>query len=206
MTLWDESYSEKQLEGWFYNKRLNNSATRHWFINEVKTWEKDLLFLDAGCGAGVTGYQLLKNNLLDNLEYVGVDFSDCMLNLAKKKVKHSNAKFLKSSLDTFTYGKKFDRILLRAVLEHNLFIDDIMQNITANLSDNGKLYIIFWNNPISGSTKVNFTPGGFYDNSFSKTYLINLLEINNCKLDQEFSVKEMSCTSHNRVIWVVRKR
>jgi len=207
VTLWDESYTEKQLKGWFYNKRLLNCATREWFINLAKSWGKNTLLLDAGCGAGVTGYQLLKNDVLENTNYVGVDFSDCMLNLARKKVIHKNALFIKDSLESFTYSKKFDKILLRAVLEHNLFVEGIINNLVINnLSDTGSLYIIFWNNPVNGKSKINYTPGGFYDNSFSKTYLENLILSANATIKESFEINEKSFNSMKRVIWEVCKK
>jgi len=207
-TLWDDRFitDPVALENWLYGKQSLSGMTRDWFINEVKKWPKNTTLLDAGCGGGVTGYQLQNKSLLDNIRYTGLDGSVCMLDLAKKKVTHKNASWVLSSLDTFSSETKFDKILLRAVIEHNLDPRAILTSVAAALKPGGALYVIFWNNPVfEGDAVIKKIRDGFYDNSHKMSDITDTLEHCRVVLTRKEWIKEQSEGSKERFIAVFTK-
>jgi len=204
MTKWDNHYTQKELETWLYGRNSLTGATRSWLIRQAKKWTKNSLFLDAGCGGGVTAFQFGQEKILDNIQYLGVDFSQCMLDLAHKKVTHRNACFQKYELDSLKLNQKFDYILLRAVLEHNLDPTKILASSLQHLKDDGTFYLIFWNNPVKAKKVIFLTPGGFYDNSHSEEELRGVLTSNNCVVHAEHTILENSFNSNIRIIWEIK--
>ena len=207
-TLWDNRFEKDTvaLERWLYGAQSLTGATRKWFIDQAKTWSKGTTLLDAGCGGGVTAYHLLENNLLDNIKYTGMDGSVCMLQLAKRKVVHSNVRWVLSPLDNIDKTYTFDRILLRAVIEHNLDPTNILRSIAAMLKPNGILYIIFWNNPVFiGEAEIKKTKDGFYDNSHSMDTVLSVLQEENITLIHKEFIKEKSENSNKRFVTKFKK-
>ncbi len=101
----------KQLE---LNKyELNNRYPPHWIsflnlIDIVKKMEGDSFnsynLLDLGCGVGTT-YQLLKDNNI-NCGFIGYDFSEHMIDLAKKEWNYDKfyVKDVTKDIDNITYN------------------------------------------------------------------------------------------------------
>jgi SAM-dependent methyltransferase len=206
-TLWDNRFlrDKKALEQWLYGKQSLQGPTRKWFINEAKTWENMPLLLDAGCGGGVTAYQMQQNKMLDNIKYIGIDFSDCMLELAKEKVQHTNVTWKKLSLENLPFVNKFDKILLRAVLAHVIDPEPIIKSMANALKDDGTLYIIFWNNPNKGKSIINKLKAGFYDNAHSQQILENFINKYGLKIVERHKIKEKSAREDHRIIWKIKK-
>jgi len=208
-TLWDKKFENDSasLEKWLYGKQSLTGSTRQWFIDEVKVWPKGTALLDAGCGGGVTAYHLLEQQLLSNISYTGVDASQCMLNLAKKKIKHQNVNWVLSPLDALNYPNKFDKVLLRAVIEHNLDPEPILKSVANVLKTNGVLYIIFWNNPVfTGEPKIKKIEDGFYDNSHSMETVLRVLQASKVDLIHKEFIKEKSENSNERLVTKFRKK
>jgi len=206
MTLWDDHYfNQEKLENWLYGKDSLEGQTRKWFVSEAKKWPPGIEFLDAGCGGGVTAYQLAQAKVLDKIKYTGVDFSKCMLDLAQKMVKHPNAKWICSPLEIFSSTEEFDRVLLRAVLEHNFDPEPVLKNMLAALKKTGMLYIVFWNNPSLGESIVAKTPEGFYDIAHSRRKLEKIVELEGFHVRFYHSVQENSARSSWRDAWMITR-
>lgn len=206
-TIWDKHYLKKMnhLETWLYGKASLEGATRKWFIEKAKAWPEGTIFLDAGCGGGVTAYQMFEQALLENIKYIGVDFSACMLDLARKKVVHRNVTWKREALERLTFVEKFDKILLRAVLAHVLDPKPIIYSVAKALKKNGSLSIVFWNNPVDGTSSINKIKGGFYDNGHSRHFLMTLLQKAGLQLDNEYKISEKSARDAFRIIWTCSK-
>lgn len=204
MTLWDDNYFDlNKLEKWLYGKQSLEGATRRWLIERAKEWSYGVEFLDAGCGGGVTAYQLEQAGILNKIKYTGVDFSKCMLDLAQKKIKHPNTHWICSPLEGFDSKNEFDRVLLRAVLEHSIDPVPILANALRALKKTGLLYIVFWNNPVSGKMIVEKTPEGFYDISHSRETLTGVIKERGLQILKQLSIEEQAKNGDHRDIWVI---
>ena len=207
-TLWDTRFENDfiALEKWLYGKQSLTGATRQWFVDEVRKWPKGTSLLDAGCGGGVTAYHLAENKLLDNITYTGIDGSTCMLKLAKTKVKHSNVHWVQSALDTLSCADTFDKVLLRAVIEHNLDPCPVLISVANTVKPGGILYVIFWNNPVfTGKAKIKKTKDGFYDNSHCMKLVTKTLKDCGMTLTHKEFIKEQSENSDERFIVMFKK-
>lgn len=70
---------------------------------------KELKILDIGCGTG----QLIKeiNDQHKNVNYLGIDVAENMIDVAKKNNKGKNVKFKTSSIESFESNDKYDIII-----------------------------------------------------------------------------------------------
>jgi 2-polyprenyl-3-methyl-5-hydroxy-6-metoxy-1,4-benzoquinol methylase len=150
---WDQHCNDQDLLAFQYSDHSLNSPTRQWFVDEVRSWDGRQNLLDAGCGAGATFYTLQQTGLLGQHNCVGVDGSEKQIALAKKKIQ--GARFytvdLRFLLPLCFYEDQpglFNRILLRAVLEHTDDPESILRGFLYLLNKTGTLYIVWWNNPV----------------------------------------------------------
>lgn len=204
-TLWDNYFDQEHLEAWLYGTSSLKGKTREWLVNRIKRNLNVKTFIDLGCGGGVTAYQFNTCGLLDRLAYTGVDFSECMLTLAKRKVKHKNVTWEKSALEEYVSCKKYDVVLLRAVIDHVFDPAPVLQSACNLVSPKGCLYIIFWNNPVESDPVIKKVDGGFYDISHNKDQLKNMLSRCGVEISEELEIEEKSEHSNTRLIWVVKK-
>lgn len=96
------------------------------------------LVLDVGCGGGTKAKYLLNNGL----RVMGIDFSEKMIEIAKKEV--PRAEFLVMDLnDTEKLGYDFDGIFIQAVLLHipKKEFEENLKRIVKKLKNNGYIYI-----------------------------------------------------------------
>jgi len=101
--------------------------------------------LDVGCGNGRLGEELKRD-----VDYLGVDSSSNLIDIAKKKYKYNeNYKF--HVLDIFELDKlkeKYDYIFLVAVIQHipskELRVK-VLNKIKSTLKENGEIIISVWN-------------------------------------------------------------
>jgi 2-polyprenyl-3-methyl-5-hydroxy-6-metoxy-1,4-benzoquinol methylase len=204
MTLWDDYFNQTKLEQWLYGASSLNGKTRSWLVNRLKEDLRVKTLVDLGCGGGVTAYQLEACGLLDRISYVGVDFSDCMLTLARKKVTHPNVTWEKSALVGYSPGRTYDVVLLRAVIEHILDPRPVLAS-ACKLVANGCLYIIFWNNPSKYMPVIKILKGGFYDISHSEKMLKSTITECGMKVSDEIAIEEKSENSDTRTVWVIKQ-
>lgn len=113
-----------------------------WWVPGVDTFisllRKDSLVLDAGCGAGVKTKYLLSKGL----KVIATDFSEKMTELAKQEA--PEAEFFVSDIrDAERWGRKFDGILLQAVLLHipKKEAGDVLRGLVATLNPGGCIYV-----------------------------------------------------------------
>jgi SAM-dependent methyltransferase len=203
---WDKRYetNPQALEEWLYGKTSLTGATREWFLEKAAQWPEGTRLLDAGCGGGVTAYQLAQRGLLSRLDYTGLDGSGAMLALARSKVS-GPARWIQEDLREVRLEQEFDRILLRAVIEH---LDDpapVLRNVSAGLKRQGELIIIFWNNPVAGEPIYSKTEMGFPDNAHSEPVLIDILRSCSLVVHKVERVGETSARGEPfRTIWLIR--
>lgn len=206
MTLWDETFGDADLRKWLYGERSLQGQTRSWFLTEAKTWPEGTKLLDAGCGGGVTAYQMKEVGLLDKIYYTGIDFSQCMIDLAHKMVSHRNIEWVLASLEKLNpkFSEKFDRVLLRAVLAHVLDPVPVLKSVAGTIKNGGTLYIVFWNNPAEKESIIG-KAGKFWDIGHSGELLSKTLFDSGIKMECAYICNESSARDNQRVIWQLRK-
>lgn len=137
-------------------KKDYNIIAREFSITRKRVWNElyDLVnkyvqnnqkILDIGCGNGRL-FSILKNK---NIEYLGIDNSKELINIAQEKYKNfKNSKFKVKDLLEINYNKKFDLIFLIAVLQHipseELRIK-ALKSIKKALKPNSFLIMLNWN-------------------------------------------------------------
>lgn len=112
----NENVAKKQLNLNLKEISSKNQYPKHWlsFIELTKRINP-LTILDVGCGCGAF-YELCKMNF-PLMVYTGVDYSESMIELAKKTWNHKNF-FVKSYTElTEFYLKQFDLIHMGAMLD-----------------------------------------------------------------------------------------
>lgn len=116
----------------------------------MQKWAKNIKdkekVLDIGCGEGRL-LQIIK----PKINYTGVDFSEKLLEIAKKRYRGKNYEFITGDItkeDTWKNLERFDKIFCVAVIHHleskknQLYV---LKQIKKHLKPNGKIYISFWN-------------------------------------------------------------
>ncbi len=135
------------------NKGLYNEIAKDFSETRYKIWpefeyfkgylEKGQDILDVGCGNGRL-LELLKEY---NPNYLGIDFSQKLIDQAKKKWPDYNFQ-IGDALDLSSLSQKFDIVFLIASLHHipsqKLRIK-VLRNVYSVLKPNGKLLMINWN-------------------------------------------------------------
>jgi len=132
-------------------KDTYNKIARDWFneVNASHWWEEGLAqfvsflkpgdtVLDAGCGPGITAKYFIKNNI----KVLGIDFSEKMIEIAKKEVPQGN--FL--VMDIKEVGKlqdRFDGIYVQNILLHipKKEVGGVLENMVKLLKAGGVIYI-----------------------------------------------------------------
>jgi len=112
------------------------------FAKKIKNGEK---VLDLGCGNG-----RLLDELKEEVNYLGIDNSKNLIDIAKENYKKKNtAKFKVSDIvDLEGLENKYDYIFLVAVLQHIPSKDlriKVLKKIKKSLNKDGKLFVSVWN-------------------------------------------------------------
>ena len=133
-----------------YNDIGKNHAHSRPLWPEMKRWVAGFKagdkVLDVGCGEG----RLLQGLKL-KLDYTGVDFSDELIRVARKRHGGKQRRFIVGEISEDDVWKglgKFDHILAVAVVHHlptkkeQLFV---LRKMKAHLKPGGKMYVSGWN-------------------------------------------------------------
>jgi 2-polyprenyl-3-methyl-5-hydroxy-6-metoxy-1,4-benzoquinol methylase len=200
-SLWDEKMSEERIEQWLYGVQSTTGLTRRWLLEQAANWKAGTTVLDVGCGGGVTAYQLNHEGLLSKLRYTGFDGSKNMLAVAKRKT--PEVEWVHGDIAEMNLNRKFDKIVLRAVLAHVLEPAPILKAVFKHLEKDGELFIIFWNNPVNGKSIIATIEEGFYDNAHSIEQLKEIIATAGMKIKSQHVVEEKSARSNIRNIWVL---
>lgn len=133
--------SERELKKFYTSRDSNSFQKSNFFSNFIRgirskviakknNIQKNHKILDFGCGDGIFGYSLFKQNF-------DVTISDFFENAPNKKLSEiyiSNKKLFKSN-------KKFDFIFLRHVLEHTINPKQFIFNLNNILANKGTIII-----------------------------------------------------------------
>ena len=101
---------------------------------------------DLGCSTGETAKNIKNYNFNRNVnfKYVGLDNSDQMINLAKKKIKNKNYKFIKSDINKYKFKKNSD-LFISVLLFPFLRLDQrekLLSKIFKSLKIGGALILV----------------------------------------------------------------
>lgn len=122
--------AEKKLEH-FLKENLNESAS----------------ILELGPGTALNLKKILSLNLRFK-RYLGLDFSDDMLAIAKKNFKNvEGVEFRHQDLTKLHLNEKFDVIISTWVLSHLPSPSDVVNQAQNLLKPNGKMFLIFLSRP-----------------------------------------------------------
>lgn len=127
---WDKKnkYIKNIQEG--ESERLLELATMH--IEDKQS------ILDVGCGTGKVINHLL--SLDKDISITGIDISDNMIDILKKKISHDNVTV--SCNDVLDVEGEYDIILLQQVIHHMDNVDNVMLKLESMLKDNGKIILL----------------------------------------------------------------
>lgn len=136
---------EQESEG----LRLEKQNARH--IYNVAEELKEISFnpfdtvLDAGCGTGAVTRFILERHGVRKI--TAIDFSPERLNLNEELCRNiksvTKLEFLQKDLTKdLEFSERYDKILSRFVLHHLSNPFQVIQNLTANLSERGELVIV----------------------------------------------------------------
>jgi SAM-dependent methyltransferase len=99
--------------------------------------------LEIGCGIGHLSYKMAK--YWPNSEIIGLDISPACIKAAKNLFKASNLQFVEGILDSATFDRKFDLIVLIDVYEHISANDkeNFNTHIKNLLASQGSIFLTF---------------------------------------------------------------
>jgi SAM-dependent methyltransferase len=94
--------------------------------------------LDVGCGSGFKAKYLSEHGL----HVTGIDFSDALIEIAKREVPHADF-FVMDMKEVRTIAKQFDGIFAQASLLHipHDEIGEVIKSLISKLKENGYLYV-----------------------------------------------------------------
>ena len=131
-------------------------------LNFLKTLEgKELFLLDAGCASGYF-YELFSSVLPGKFKYMGGDYSEHMINLAKKN--YPNTEFCNLDVRNIQFNDKyFDVVFSCACLEH---IKDEWKKGLQELCRVSKKYLVLHKTPLIDSP-TKFTERKIYGDNLA---------------------------------------
>ncbi|WGR96396.1 class I SAM-dependent methyltransferase [Bradyrhizobium sp. ISRA443] len=97
--------------------------------------------LDLGCGSGILRRWF---SPLETIEYVGVDLSDCAIDIASRAWTDSRTKFVAMDAATYTPEHKFDMIIFNEVLYYFERPEDVLMRFADFLERDGSFLISLW--------------------------------------------------------------
>lgn len=162
---YDEKFSIYQP----YLKQMNK------FVSYFKEKSK---ILDAGCGSG------LNSKIISEAghEVTGFDFSESMIELAKKNCPAGI--FHISTTQDFSISEMFDGICLSFIIVHlsDQEADNLINKVTKLLNPGGYLYISFMTGKTPGYETTSFSDSEIYFNYYRTNDIIRKFEQNNFSL------------------------
>lgn len=94
--------------------------------------------LDVGCGSGILVGELASR--FD--EVIGIDTSDDMLEIARRKRQRTNTAYLHMDAEQLSLDGKFDLIVSRTTFHHLSDVPNVINRLKQLLNDAGKLVIV----------------------------------------------------------------
>ncbi len=134
-----ENYIKKDLK--FYSRLMRKLRLKRSLRNIKKPINR---LLEIGCGAGFSA-EYLKN---DYIEFIGVDYSEKLIQYANKFNKYDKTKFIAKNIKDFQTEQKFDVIFMIGVLHHIPDPEKVLNDLKTMLKPNG---MIIANEPQRGN-------------------------------------------------------
>jgi SAM-dependent methyltransferase len=124
----EETFGFKWKKEDTFDSRASTKRMRKWLFekyNDPQDWlslilNKNPLVLDAGCGAGLSGFEYW-GGVMSRIRYLGVDISEACYVAAKRanEKKYNRAVFMRSNIDQLPFESPlFDLIFSEGVLHH----------------------------------------------------------------------------------------
>lgn len=125
---------DRVAEEYDFVASLMNDNT--FFISNMPSKKERVL--DIGCGSGLLADEL---STYFN-EVIGIDISNEMLEVAKRKHQRSNITYLNMDAEYLSFGNKFDYIVSRTTFHHLNNISSIIRQMKELVNDDGKIVIL----------------------------------------------------------------
>lgn len=176
--LWVQKYSLK--------------PTRAYILSVISENENDenIKILDLGCGPGELIEEL--NNKFNNLDITGVDFSEKMLEVSKKR--NPNAKHIQMDVaDLYKLNDKYNIIICTHSLPYYKEPEKVMVELNRLLKDEGKIYIgfasgnNFYDKLALGFVKFTTGPANYPSDEKFKQIIKPYLQVKKLKIIKEKS-------------------
>ena len=203
---WDTQYGDHpdSLEAWLYADRSVNGKSRDWLVERAKGWPSGTTLLDAGCGGGVIPFRLGQAGLLGHVQYRGIDGSQAMIDMARKKTMHAHAEFRVMRIEDFD-GAQHDRVLLSEVVAHQADPEFVLSAMLRVVKPDGELIIIFWNNPADERVYYE-TSLGVPDVAHASSLLEGIIAGHGFVVAERHVLDEPTARAQpDRHIWVMRR-
>ncbi|MDP3935295.1 MAG: class I SAM-dependent methyltransferase [Candidatus Giovannonibacteria bacterium] len=192
-----ETYN-KIAEDWHKDHKQDN-----WWVEGtnkfVSLLKPNSLVLDVGCGAGTKSKYLIDKGL----KVVGIDFSDKLIEIAKREAPSGNF-FVMDINEADKLTEKFDGIFMQAVLLHipKENIKKIVNKLLGRLKLGGYLYVAVKEKKSGGAEeeiKVENDYGYPYERFFS---YFTLDEIKNLMIGLGLLIKYENLIQYESTKWI----
>jgi len=146
--------------------------------------------LDIGCATGANIKAM--SDIWPDATYTGIDISDKLIRLAKKKLTRMNAEFLVTDIIEYAPSKKFDVIIASGILSCFDDFESVLDKWISWLKDKGRLYIFGRFNSRNIDTII-YTRNRYKDGSWERgltSYSINTVKEYLDKKDLNYEFKQ----------------
>ena len=101
---------------------------------------KELKILDIGCGTG----QLINeiSELYNDVNYLGIDVAENMIEIARKSNKNKNIKFKNSSIESFESNEKYDIIICTHAFPYFPNKQEMIKKMAELCNEKGQVIIV----------------------------------------------------------------
>jgi predicted TPR repeat methyltransferase len=168
-------------------QKYSLKPTRNYIIKALSKYIKndEIKVLDLGCGTGELIFEL--KNKFNNFEITGIDFSEKMLEISKKR--NPSAKHLKMDASELNVlDTKYDIIVCTHSLPYYKEPKNVFKHLNNLLSDEGKLLIGFasgdsiYDKFILGFVKLTTGKANYPSDNEFRAMIFPFFEVENLKI------------------------
>lgn len=109
-------------------------------LRALPSWQGAKLILDAGCGNGYFVSRLAA--FFPDKQFVGIDLSPDLIDLARRRAHPGNASFAQSDLFAHAAAVPYDLVLMRFLVQHLSDLDALLRHARTLLRSGGELLIV----------------------------------------------------------------
>tara|TARA_B100000035_G_C21023668_1_gene565155 strand:+ start:538 stop:1236 length:699 start_codon:yes stop_codon:yes gene_type:complete len=157
--------SNKKHQDYIYLKEdyYSNPKESFEFIKDILCKKYDTpSILDLGCARGELLYYLKKN--VEYKKLVGIDYSDKLINEAKKFKGLEGVDFEVASADNFNLDTRFDIIIMSGVLSYFDDINKVFKCMKNHLKAKGEIIIFGFFNEYDVDLQVKYRNNKYFNN------------------------------------------